>query len=293
MNTSIDEIMEAVPLLKNSSAICEVMSGGLSNTTYKVIVKNDQYVVRINGAQNKYLVLTRSSEVDVMNSANQQGLAPKVVDRTDAERYIMTAFIEGRMVTDEDLQDNRIQRLIINQLKQVHNMQDHGRQCSPHHLIFSYLKGAEQLGVQFPDGLAPLLHRVEEISHKRSSDKRYNHRFCHNDFFACNLIYTKPQLQIIDWELSGSGDVFFDLATIPFSSSMSTEQEKEWLALYFGFYEDELFMTLQDMKFMSMVRTCAWGIFFSGLDSSRTNPFDYYGHSLRMIERMQAGVYHL
>jgi thiamine kinase-like enzyme len=36
-------------------------------------------------------------------------------------------------------------------------------------------------------------------------------------------------LYIIDWEMSGSGDVFFDLATIPFSCKFSEEQEKEWL----------------------------------------------------------------
>lgn len=101
------------------------------------------------------------------------------------------------------------------------------------------------------------MQRVEDIAYKRSGDKAYNNKFCHNDSFTCNMIYSNNNLQVIDWELSGYGDVFFSLAIIPFFNRFTKPQEKAWLKLYFGHYEEEQYMILQDMKFMNMVREVA------------------------------------
>ncbi|WP_256256550.1 hypothetical protein [Paenibacillus sp. BC26] len=41
------------------------------------------------------------------------------------------------------------------------------------------------------------------MTQSRSNDNQSNNKFCHNDSFLCNMIYTTGQeLQIIDWELS-------------------------------------------------------------------------------------------
>lgn len=214
----IDEIIRKVPELRHEFVSAETLSGGLCNQTFKVQTKQSAYVLRINSKQNEYLNLTRRSEIEVMKKAHNEGLAPHVICCDEPETFIVTEFLEGRMPQKEDLSDIRMKEMIIERLKRVHRMEDQQRICTPYDLIHGYLKGADQLQVKQPDGLARLLDRVEKIAHRRSYDKVYNNKFCHNDSFLCNMIYSEGVLQLIDWELSGISDIFFELTLIPFTN---------------------------------------------------------------------------
>ncbi|MDQ0061592.1 thiamine kinase-like enzyme [Paenibacillus harenae] len=294
MNMKVEEIIREVPELNNEFVSIESLRGGLSNQTYKVQTREHTYVLRINSRQNEYLNLTRRSEVEMMKKASREGFAPHVISSNFPEQFVVTEFVEGRMLEKDDLKDDHIKGMIMDRLIRIHRMEGHGRICTPYDLIHGYLKGADQFQVKQPDGLNRLLHRVEEIMHWRSNDKEYNNKFCHNDTFLCNMIYTGQQLQIIDWELSGVGDVFFELALVPFTNQFSETDEREWLKLYFGYFEEEAFHILQDMKFVSMVREAAWGMFYSGLTKGENHhDFDYYKHAEYCIQRIEQGIYQL
>lgn len=294
MNSKVEEIICQVPELSHEFLSYDNLSGGLCNQTYKVQTKQSTYVLRINSRQNEYLNLTRCSEVEVMKKAICEGFAPRVISNNHPEQFVVTEFIEGRMLEKDDLKDDHIKGMIMDRLKRIHRMEGQGRTCTPYDLIYGYLKGADQFQVKHPDGLNQILHRVEKIAHKRSYDKEYNSKFCHNDSFLCNMIYTGQQLQIIDWELSGVGDVFFELTLIPFTNQFSETDEREWLKLYFGYFEEETFHIFQDMKFVSMVREVAWGMFYSGLTKAESHhDFDYYKFAEYCIQRIEHGIYQL
>ncbi|CAN7252001.1 phosphotransferase [Paenibacillus sp. LjRoot153] len=290
----VEEIIRKVPELSHEFLSFNSLNGGLCNQTYKVQTKQSSYVLRINSRQNEYLNLTRRSEVEVMKKANHEGFAPRVISNNHPEQFVVTEFIEGRMLEKNDLKDDNIKVMIMDRFKQIHRMEGQGRTCTPYDLIFGYLKGADQFQVKHPDGLNRMLRQVEKIAHKRSDDKEYNGKFCHNDSFLCNMIYTGQQLQIIDWELSGVGDVFFELTLIPFTNQFSETDEREWLKLYFGYFEEETFHIFQDMKFVAMVREVAWGMFYSGLTKGDSNHnFDYYKFAEYCIQRIEQGIYQL
>ncbi|MCG7213210.1 phosphotransferase [Paenibacillus mucilaginosus] len=290
----VEDIIREVPELNRELLGFETLGGGLCNETYKVQTQDKAYVLRINSRQNEYLNLTRRSEIEVMKMANREGFSPKVISSAVPEQFVVTEFIEGRMVAKDDLKNPAIKGMIMDRLKRIHRMEDQGRTCSPYDLIYGYLKGAASFQVKHPEGLLRILHRVETIAHRRSNDKEYNNKFCHNDSFLCNMIYTGDQLQIIDWELSGRGDVFFELTLIPFTNQFSEEDEREWLRLYFGHAEEDAFHILQDMKYVSMVREVAWGLFYSGLTKdSRHHDFDYYQFAESCIQRIEQGIYQL
>ncbi|MNM60856.1 thiamine kinase [compost metagenome] len=294
LSMSVEQIIRDVPELNHEFSSYEILSGGLCNQTYKVHTKQGKYVLRINSRQNEYLNLTRGSEVEVMKRANRDKIAPKVISSNYPEQYVVTEFIEGRMLEKDDLNSSDMKRMIMDRFKQIHQMEDQGRTCSPYDLIYGYLKGADQFQVRYPDGLNQILNRVEKIAHKRSADKEYNNKFCHNDSFLCNMIYTGEHLQLIDWELSGIGDIFFELTLIPFTNQFSEADEREWLKLYFGHLEEEAFHTFQDMKFVSMVREVAWGMFYSGLTKGDNHhDFDYYKFAEYCIQRIEQGIYQL
>jgi thiamine kinase-like enzyme len=290
----IKNIIQNTPIAKEGIVSIEQLNGGLNNETYKVTTKQRALVVRINGRHNKYLNLTRQSEMIVMEEASLKGYAPKVLISDNPDRFVITEFIEGRMISNEDLNDLGTREQILGHLKKIHKMDIIGRQCSPLNFIERYIDGAEKFQVKIPDGLKPFLKKAEKIDDQRSRDKQYNGRFCHNDYFTVNMIKSGPQIYVIDWEMSGIGDVFFDLATIPFSCRFSEIQEKEWLRSYFETYDDEQYEILQDLKLMHMVRECAWGLFHSGIKENKVNhDFDYYKHMLYVLERLQQGIIYL
>lgn len=290
----VDDIIRGIPELEHKILGFENLGGGLCNETYRVQTKHKAYVLRINSRQNEYLNLTRRSEIEVMKKAHREGFSPQVIADDHPEHYVVTEFIDGRMLEKDDLADENIKTMIMNRLKVIHGMESQGRKCTPYDLIHGYLRGADSFQVKRPYGLNRLLDRVEKIAHQRSNDKTYNNRFCHNDSFLCNMIYTGDRLQIIDWELSGIGDVFFELTLIPFTNQFSEAEEREWLRLYFGHFEEDTFHIFQDMKYVSMVREVAWGLFYSGLtEDNKHHDFDYYKFAEYCMERIEQGIYQL
>ncbi|TYP71888.1 aminoglycoside phosphotransferase (APT) family kinase protein [Paenibacillus methanolicus] len=294
MKMKVEDMIREIPELARELVGYEALGGGLCNETYKVQTKQKAYVLRINSRQNEYLNLTRRSEIEVMKKAYRAGFAPQVIADDRPEHYVVTEFIEGRMLEKADLADENIKTMIMDRLKVIHGMDGQDRTCTPYDLIHGYLKGADSFQVKRPDGLNRLLDRVDKIAHQRSNDKAYNNKFCHNDSFLVNMIYTGDQLQIIDWELSGIGDVFFELTLIPFTNQFSEAEEREWLRLYFGHFEEDAFRIFQDMKYVSMVREVAWGLFYSGLTKDNEHhDFDYYKFAEYCMERIDQGIYQL
>ena len=62
---------------------------------------------------------------------------------------------------------------------------------------------------------------------------------CHNDLWLFNMIRTKEEIFITDWEYASMGDVHFDLAYFIESSNLSKEQEKIFLESYGNDYEEK------------------------------------------------------
>ncbi|WP_284239690.1 phosphotransferase [Paenibacillus glycanilyticus] len=290
----VEDIIRNIPELASEFLSFENLDGGLCNKTFKILTKQKAYVLRINSKQNEYLNLTRHSEIEVMKKAHCDGFSPKVIASDFPEQFVITEFIEGRMLEKEDLADENIKSMIMHRLKLIHEMEGQDRKCTPYDLIHGYLKGADSFQVKRPDGVNRILDRVEKIAYQRSNDKEYNNKFCHNDSFLCNMIYTGDKLQIIDWELSGIGDIFFELTLIPFTNQFSEAEEREWLKLYFGHFEEDTFRIFQSMKYVSMVREVAWGLFYSGLTKEdKHKEFDYYKFAEYCIERIENGIYQL
>jgi thiamine kinase-like enzyme len=274
----------------------EQLNGGLSNQTYKLTCEGKRYVLRVFGQQTNYLHFTRESEIEVMRSFQKIIHSPSVLYVDPNKTYMLLEYIEGRSLTGEDLRDAPLNQLILDRLKSIHDSVDTSavasRPCTPYQLVERYLRGAEQLQVKLPEGLAQVLNKMEQIAYRRSLDKTYSQRFCHNDYYPFNLIWSpsSKELYVVDWELCGVGDIFFDLAAIPFSNRFTEQQEKEWLQSYFGYYEEEQYAILQDMKYMNMLRECSWGLLHNGLAKGQLNHnFDYYAHAKHVIERLQQG----
>ncbi|WP_019420499.1 phosphotransferase [Paenibacillus sp. OSY-SE] len=292
MPKSVKQLINEIDLWKDAYHIrYEPLQGGCKNDTYKVTADEVSYVLRMNDQQNTYLQLDRPMELKALSEANRFGITPEVMMTENATDCVITAYIDGSMLKESQLKDPEIASQLISKLKLIHSLEGIERTCTPYHLIESYVAGMDTLGVKAPIDFKAMLNRMYDIERYRSQDRIYTRKYCHNDLFLVNTLYDGKNVYIIDWKLSGCGDVFFDLASIPFSVSFTHEEEKQWLASYFGDYDEEQSRILQDMKWLNMLREAAWSLLHTGLHAEGEHQrLDYYKYALRVMERMEMGL---
>jgi Ser/Thr protein kinase RdoA (MazF antagonist) len=145
-----------------------------------------------------------------------------------------------------------------------------------------YLDGARRLGVPMPDGLDGVLREVDAIE-ARAAARGDGAAYCHNDFYRFNVIADDGRVTLLDWELSGVGNVYFDLATPAFHEGWTPEEERVLLEAYFGEYDDVHAAALHDFKYLNMVREVVWALLHAGLDAARPD-VEHVNHSLDYAE---------
>ena len=287
---NVESILGKIKLFNGAGQLtCEPLNGGYSNHTYKVTADGKNYVLRVNGGQNSFLKLSRAGEISALQQAS--GCAPKVYGDENFEEYLVTEFCPGHLVTREEAHTPEIILEYTGLLKRIHSIQGVSRECSPFYLIRSYMEGAAHHKVVIPDGFMEYFKKADEIERQSASTSQYTKRYCHNDIYNINTLNDNGTLTAIDWELSGVGDIFFDLATISYSNNYSPEEDGLLLQGYFGTIEPEHRIYLHSMKYMNMLRDITWGLLHSAINQSAVNHnFDNYGFAVGMFERLKAGL---
>ncbi|HWT77060.1 MAG TPA: choline/ethanolamine kinase family protein [Mobilitalea sp.] len=287
----INKIIATDPMFRNKEGlVCEPLNGGFSNETYIVTVQGVKYVVKINFAQNEYLNLTRKSELEAQSRAAAMGIAPKVLSDVEQSAYSISEFIDGHLMEHDEimLEDSLVK--LAGTMKKIHSISGIQRTNSAFDLIDGYVKGIDQFQVQVPEGYRDILIETEKIRNRRSLDRDNNNKYCHNDILGNNLLSDGSRIIVIDWELSGLGDPYMDLASISYSNKFSEEDDKFLLESYFGYYEAEMLKNMKDLRYVGMVREVVWAFFFAGLNRKSVNhDFDYYGAGCYVLDRIKAG----
>lgn len=102
-------------------------------------------------------------------------------------------------------------------------------------------------------------------------------------------------VRFIDWELSGIGDIYYDLATLFYAydsaDTLSPDLQKYVLECYFGEVRDENWTRLEGMKFMLMFYSAMWGLLQYGLQREGlvriVNGFDFKEYAETTFELMR------
>lgn len=266
------------------------LNGGLSNETHIVTCNDTDYVVKIQFAQNEYLKVSRETELLAQMKAAELGIAPKVYSDTKETAYSISEFLEGHLITyDEVMEEENIVNL-TKTLKKIHAIEGVDRRLSVFDLIEGYDRGIRKFKVVVPDGYDAIMKKVDLIREERAKDNHTKAVYCHNDFLNNNILYQERKIKVIDWELSGMGDPYMDLASLPYQMNYSQKQEEIMLKTYFGFYEEEMLTNLHRLKYVGMVREMLWALFFAGMNQKSANhDMDYYGAASYVYGRITQG----
>ncbi len=290
----LETIIQTIPDWLNAKSIrYEPLSGGYSNLIYKVFVDDKVYALRINGKQNASLGLAYEDERDVISLAAAQGVTPQVLECENKTDFLITDFVEGSMLSVEAASDPVYLERVIGVLKRIHAMPYAGKRVStPFSLTRGYLRGAESLGVARPVELEGYLRDMDVFEKERQKDVGYLRHYCHNDAFTHNMLLGNDgSIQMLDWELSGLGDVWFDLATLSFSCGFDRVTDEAMLTLYHGRSDEGMHKTLHAMKTVCMIREIGWALLHTALNRrEKREGGDYTDFANSVLDRLKRGL---
>lgn len=298
---SVQSIIERVPAWQDAAQIDVARIAGLTNSNYRVTVDGERYVLRVSGQNAARLGINRAHELAALRCAADAGLGPEVVAFLPPEGHLVTRWVEGRHWNVPEFRTPEHVRLLTETVKRIHALPANGAVFSPFQRVNSFLETARTFQVPLPHGLASYLDTMRAIEVDQENDPSDWHRMCHNDLVAVNYLYIEEveSIVVLDWEFSGLGDIYYDLATVVYTHDsdgpIPPELEMVMLSCYFGSVTPFQQRRLLGMKYMLMLFTSLWGLAQHGMQTAGLIPavegFDYlefaeylFAHDIQAIQ---------
>lgn len=289
MALTLDEAISRVPFWKDASVLtADRLSGGITNNNFRIDVGGESFVLRIVGVDTELLGINREHEYAANLAAGKQGIAPEVYYFIRPEGYLVTRFIHGRPILPEEITQPENIRRVMQTVRKIHAMADIPGKFNVFKVVRDYSETAQRYQVSLPDNFDWLMSRLQESEHALGIHP-HEERPCHNDLLNANFL-TNGQLYILDWEYSGMGDIFFDLANFSDHHNLSDEQDLWLLNCYFdNTPTSEQWAHLKIMKIMSDLREATWGLVQIGISNI---DFDFRGYADKFFGRVLENIKH-
>jgi thiamine kinase-like enzyme len=259
----------------------EPLGGGITNHNFKVVVGEDAFVLRIGGKDTELLGIERSAEHGASTVAAAVGVGPAVVAFVEPEGYLVTRFLEGRPVPEEEMRTPEMIERVTQALRRIHDGPPIPGRFDSFRVVEEYAATARDHGVAVPGPFSRAKEQADEIERRRG---RQPERPCHNDLLNANFIDDGEGMRIVDWEYAGMGDVFFDLANFSVNHGLGAAENEALLAAYFGEARPRDAAALTLMRFMSDFREAMWGVVQQGISEL---DFDFQAYAAEHFERLE------
>jgi thiamine kinase-like enzyme len=281
----INQIIARVPAWEGAKEIQIERIAGLTNANYRITVDSARFVLRVSGQNTEGLGINRHHELAALQAATEAGIGPEVVAFIPPEGHLVTRWIDGYHWEASEYRTPEHVRLLTETVKHIHALPPSGATFSPFRRVESYLDTARRFGVPLPPAFDTHLETMHAVENDQKSDPSDWLRFCHNDLVSVNYLFIEHEqsLKILDWEFSGLGDIYYDLAAVVYTHDnvgpIPPDLEDIMLACYFGTITHFHRKRLLGMKYMLMLFTGLWGLAQYGMQQNGQIPavegFDY------------------
>jgi thiamine kinase-like enzyme len=284
MPITIEQVVDRIPDWRGKSVIVHPLSGGLTNTNYRVEVEGVPFVVRIPGANTELLAVDRANEYHNTRAAGQAGVCPRLAHYLPDADVMVLEFIHGETMSIPKLQGPGMPTRMAQSLKRLHAGPRFLRDFNMFRLTEFYLQIVDAHAVRIPNGYRGYLPKVARIEaafarHPLPSAP------CHNDLLAENYIDDGQRLWLIDFEYSGNNDPTFELGNTCQEQQFDEPRIVEMCAAYFGeAYPDKL----ARMKLNMIMSDVGWTLWAALQAKISAIDFDFWGWAVERWGRASA-----
>ena len=193
--------------LQRAPRISRQLDDGVSNTSILVATEDQPFVVRLDGVDTRSHSLNRQVEWKTLREASRQGLAPQPVYLNPELGVLVCEYLspdDNQQQTEDDVA-NLLMR--IHCLPAVHHRIDLSQRIRQ----YVHQLEARQPGIsQTLSTLTQLTERILQQAEQGDAELVV----CHNDLHSANRLRSHGALYALDWEYSGMGHRWFDLAAV-------------------------------------------------------------------------------
>jgi thiamine kinase-like enzyme len=287
----IEEVVAKISDWQGRDVQIQLLSGGLTNTNYKVLVDGKPFFIRVPGAGTELLAIDRNNEYHNSKAAADAGVGPKILHYLPEYSVMVLEFLDGRTMSKDSLNAPGMPTRMAQSIKRLHAGERFLLDFNMFRLTEYYLRLCKERNIKIPDGY---LERVETINkiEKAMSVKPLQTVPCNNDLLAENYLDDGKQLWLIDYEYSGNNDPTFELGNTCQEMQFNDEQIKEVCAAYFGEATPAL---IARMKLNMIMSDVGWGLWAAIQANISTIDFDFWGWAIerwgRAVEKMDSAEF--
>jgi thiamine kinase-like enzyme len=271
---TIDQVVALIPSWQGRHVQVSPMTGGLTNTNFRVEVDGVAHFVRIPGASTELLAVDRVNEIYNARAAAETGVAPPLLHVLPDDDVMVFGFIDGKTMSIGSLQAAGMPGRVAQSLRRLHAGPRFHQDFDMFRLVEQYLATAADHDVTIPGDYQDYLGRLGEIE---GALRRHALPTvpCHNDLLAENYIDDGRQLWLIDFEYSGNNDPCFELGNTCQELQYSEDQYAELCSAYFGEVTASRLARMRLFALMSDVGWTLWGAIQAKISTLEYDFWDY------------------
>ncbi|VVC77003.1 hypothetical protein AQUSIP_23300 [Aquicella siphonis] len=210
------------------------LSGGLTNSTFKLVIQGQAYVARIPGRETR-LFIDRSAEYWNAAIAMKYGINTVITYFDPANGSQVTAYLQDPVpMTSSLIKEPLYLEAAINTLRRIHQSTELFKNdvdiFSRNRIMLDIISHHGNALLSRYQELAKTMEDVEKLFSVLTLPKRP----CHNDTTPSNFVCSNGKMYLIDWEYSGNNLPIWDLVCLAVEAGFSREDTQRMLALYYG-----------------------------------------------------------
>ena len=272
----IEEVVTKIPEWNGKDIVIDPLSGGLTNSNFKVTVDGVPYFVRVPGASTDLLAINRDNEVHNSKAAFVAGVGPKVLHHLPEYNVMVLEFLNGKTMSKDSLNEPGMPSRMAEAIKKLNEGPRFLLDFNMFRLTEYYLSLCKERDIKIPDGYLDRIPTIERIE-KAMNVNPLETVPCNNDLLAENYIDDGEQLRLIDYEYSGNNDPTFELGNTCQEMQFNDEQIAEVCAAYFGEVKPNM---IARMKLNMIMSDVGWGLWAAIQAKISTIDFDFWGWAI-------------
>ncbi len=284
----IEEAVSKIKDWKGKKIDIQPLSGGLTNSNFKVTVDGTPYFIRVPGESTELLAINRDNEYHSSRAAAEAGVGPQVLYHLPEYNVMVLKFLDGKTMSKDALNAPGMPTRMAQAIKKLHA----GPRCITDFNMFRlteyYLNLCQERDIGIPDGYLDRLETILRIEKAMNANPLATVP-CNNDLLAENYIDDGKNLWLIDYEYSGNNDPTFELGNTCQEMQFNDEQITEVCVAYFGSASPAM---IARMKLNMIMSDVGWGLWAAIQAKISTIDFDFWGWAIerwgRAVEKMDS-----
>lgn len=253
----IDDVITKIQDWKGKNISVQPVSGGLTNSNYKVLADGKPYFVRVPGESTELLAVDRRNEYFNTCAAAEAGVGPHVCYYLPEYQVMVLEFLEGSTMSNASLNAEGMPAKIAQAIRRLHAGPRFLTDFNMFRLTEYYLDICKKQDIRIPNGYPERLHTIHRVEQALAVHPLAT-KPCNNDLLAENYIYDGSDMHIIDYEYSGNNDPCFELGNTCQELRYDETRITEVCEAYFGSPKVDLISRMKLYMIMSDVGWALW-----------------------------------